>query len=64
MANVILPFLQWRKLGGAVSLHFLALPNAKAAMERVAQRVPEACCKLRPSQDELAARLANWKQEK
>ena len=30
---------QWRLLGYAVSLHFLALPNAEVAVERVAQRV-------------------------
>ena len=30
---------QWRLLGYAVSLHFLALPNADLAIERVAQRV-------------------------
>ena len=30
---------QWRLLGFAVSLHFLALPNAEVAIERVAQRV-------------------------
>lgn len=30
---------QWRLLGYAVSLHFLALPNAEVAIEPVAQRV-------------------------
>jgi predicted ABC-type ATPase len=30
---------QWRAAGYAVALHFLALPNAEVAMERVAQRV-------------------------
>ena len=30
---------QWRALGYAVALHFLALPNAEVAIERVAQRV-------------------------
>ncbi len=30
---------QWRSSGYAVSLHFLALPNAEMAIERVAQRV-------------------------
>ena len=30
---------QWRALGYAVSLHFLALSNAEVAIERVAQRV-------------------------
>jgi len=30
---------QWRALGYAVSLHFLALPNADVAVKRVAQRV-------------------------
>ena len=30
---------QWRALGYAVALHFLALPNPAVAIERVAQRV-------------------------
>lgn len=30
---------QWRAAGYAVALHFLALPNAEVAIERVAQRV-------------------------
>lgn len=30
---------QWRALGYAVALHFLALPSAEVAIERVAQRV-------------------------
>ena len=32
---------QWRALGYAVSLHFLALPRAEVAVERVAQRVKQ-----------------------
>jgi len=32
---------QWRALGYAVSLHFLALPSAEMAIERVAQRVKQ-----------------------
>ena len=32
---------QWRALGYAVSLHFLALPSAEVAIERVAQRVKQ-----------------------
>ena len=30
---------QWRAAGYAVALHFLTLPNAEVAIERVAQRV-------------------------
>ena len=32
---------QWRALGYAVCLHFLALPNAEIAIARVAQRVKQ-----------------------
>ena len=32
---------QWRAAGYAVALHFLALPNAEVAIERVAQRLAQ-----------------------
>jgi len=32
---------QWRAEGYAVALHFLALPNAEVAIERVAQRMAQ-----------------------